>query len=62
VVDGFVDSDFGGGGTNVKGYTIFGTMALSPNVSIGLRWMSASEVAGPPLKEDVLQIDVSGKF
>jgi hypothetical protein len=62
VVDGFVDSDFGGGGTNVEGYTVYGSLALSPNVWFGVRWMSADEIAGPPLKTDVLQVEVNGKF
>ncbi len=66
VVDGFVDSDFGitggFGGTNLKGYGVGGNVALSPKVSIGLRWMSANEVAGPPLKSDVVEIDLNGKF
>jgi hypothetical protein len=62
VVDGFVDSDFGGGGTNLEGYTLYGSVAISPNVAFGVRWMSANELAGPPLKTDVLQIEVNGKF
>ena len=62
VVDGFNDSDFGGGGTNVQGYTFSGSLALGARVALGLRWMSANEIAGPPLKTDTLQVDVSGKF
>jgi hypothetical protein len=62
VVDGFTDSDFGLGGTNVKGYTLFGVVALSPRVVAGIRWLSADEVAGPPLAVDIIQIDISGKF
>jgi hypothetical protein len=62
VVDGFTDSDFGLGGTNLKGYTLFGSVALSPAVTLGARWMSANEIAGPPQKLDILQIDLSGKF
>ena len=62
VVDGFNDSDFGGGGTNLQGYTLGGFMALSPAVRLGLRWMSADEIAGPPLSSDVLQIDLNAKF
>lgn len=61
-VDGFADSDFGGGGTNVEGYTLSGAVALSPNVSFGLRWMSSDEIAGPPLKVDTFQIEFNGKF
>jgi Putative porin len=62
VVDGFADSDFGLGGTNMKGYTVFGSVALSPAVTLGARWMTANEIAGPPLKSDILLIDLSGKF
>ena len=62
VIDGFTDSDFGGGGTNMRGFTIGGNYALSPSVRLGARWMSASEIAGPTLKSDVLQFDVNAKF
>ncbi len=62
VVDGFTDSDFGGGGTNVQGFTIGGAMALSPNVRVGLKWMSSDEVSGPPLSTDTLQFDINSKF
>jgi hypothetical protein len=62
VVDGFTDSDFGLGGTNLKGYTLFGSVALSANVALGARWMTANEIVGPPLKTDILLIDLSGKF
>ncbi len=62
VIDGFADSDFGNGGTNMEGYSLFGTLALSPRFAIGLKWMSADEIAGPPLKNDILQVDLSGKF
>ena len=60
VVDGFADSDFGGGGTNVQGYTFGGALALGSRVALGLRWMTSNQVAGPPLKADTLQVDVSG--
>lgn len=62
VVDGFTDSDFGGGGTNVKGYTLGGSMALSPAVRVGLRWMSSDEIIGSPLSTDTLQFDINARF
>ena len=62
VVDGFTDSDFGLGGTNLKGYSIFGAVALSPRIMMGLRWMSATEIAGPAYSVDIIQLDISGKF
>lgn len=62
VIDGFADSDFGGGGTNFKGYTVGANLALSPRVWIGLRWMSATQLAGPTAKVDIIQLDFNGKF
>ena len=62
VVDGFTDSDFGGGGTNVQGFTLGGKMALSPAVGLGLRWMSSDEIIGSPLSNDTFQFDINAKF
>ena len=62
VVDAFTDSDFGGGGTNVKGFTLGGTMAITPDVRAAIRWMSSDEIAGPPLKSDILQLDLNARF
>jgi len=62
VVDGFNDSDFGGGGTNLKGYTIGANLALSKNVFVGVRYLSATSIAGPPFKEDIVQFDLNAKF
>lgn len=62
VIDGFCDSDFGGGGTNVKGFSLNAALALAKRVSLGMRWLSAEEVVGPPLKSDILQIDLNAKF
>lgn len=62
VVDGFADSNFGGGGTNVKGFHVGGQMALTPNVRAGVRWLSSDEIAGPPLQADTLQVDLNAKF
>ena len=64
IIDGFTDSDFGGtlAGTNHEGFTLGGNLSLSPRVWLGLRWMSANEIAGTPYKNDVVQFDVNGKF
>jgi len=64
VVDGFNDSDFGSPltGTNLKGYTVYGSLALSPRVWLFLRYMSANSIAGPPYRNDILQLDVNTKF
>jgi len=62
VIDGFCDSDFGGGGTNLKGFSVGGNIALSRSVFIGARWLSATQVCGPQFKEDILQIDLNARF
>jgi len=62
VVDGFNDQNFGGGGTNLAGYTLGGAIALSPRVNAALRWMSASQIAGPQFKADILMFDINAKF
>ena len=62
VVDGFTDSDFGGGGTNVQGFTVGGSFALSQFVRLALVWMSSNEIAGPPLSSDIIQFDINAKF
>lgn len=62
VIDGFCDSDFGGGGTNLKGFVLGGKLALSKHVWTGARWLSADSIAGPSFKEDILQFDINAKF
>ena len=62
VVDGFNDSDFGLGGTNMKGFTVGGYLALSQNVYVSLRWMGSDSIAGPTYKTNIIQIDLNSKF
>ncbi len=62
VVDGFNDSNFGGGGTNLKGYTVSGSVALSKNVWFTASYLSGESIAGPRLREDRFQLDLNAKF
>ena len=68
VVDAFTDSDFGGGGTNLKGYTLGFQYAVDRNAVVGLRWLSADQIdsfapgAGLKFSLDVLQADVNVRF
>ncbi len=62
LVDAFVDSDFGGGGTNLKGFTASAAVALSPRVSLSLRWFSANSISGPRYNNDIIQFDLNAKF
>jgi hypothetical protein len=62
ILDAFADSDFGLGGTNIEGFTVGAGMALNPKINMNLRWMGANEIAGPPLKSDILMLDLNAKF
>jgi len=62
VVDGFNDSDFGWGGTNMKGFTVGGFLSLSENVYLGARWMGAESIAGPQLDTNIFYFEINSKF
>lgn len=62
VLDAFTDSDFHGGGTNAKGWVLGGDLGVYNNVWLSARWLSTTEVSGPPLAIDTLQLDVNAKF
>jgi putative porin len=64
VVDGFNDADFGGvlTGTNLKGFTLAASFGLSRDVWIDAHWYSASAIAGPIYRNDLLQLDLNAKF
>ncbi|MFC6841136.1 putative porin [Xanthomonas theicola] len=62
VPDGFTDSDFHLGGTNARGPIVGGSYALARNTWLGLRWLSANEISGPPFSVDVLQLDLGTEF
>ncbi len=62
VVDAFNDADFHGGVTNAKGYVLRGSMGLAHNVWLSGNFFSATEVSGPPLAEDTVQMDVNARF
>lgn len=61
-VDAFTDSDFHFGGTNAKGYHLQGSLGFARNAWISARYFSATEVSGPPLSIDTLQLDLNGRF
>lgn len=62
VIDAFTDSDFGLGGTNLKGYFVGGRVALTPYVWLSARYMSANAIAGPRYAVDIFQADLNAKF
>lgn len=67
-VDAFTDSDFGLGGTNLKGYQLGLNYGVDPNAWIGLRWMSAESIESFSLNPahrfavDLLQADINVRF
>jgi hypothetical protein len=62
VVDAFTDSDFHLGGTDAKGYVLRGDWWFRDRTNLSLRYLSSSEIDGPPLGIDTLMLDVTGTF
>lgn len=62
ILDAFADSDFGLGGTNVKGWYLSGNYAIGRNTMLGARWIAADEIAGAPLSVDRLFLDLVTRF
>ncbi len=61
-LDAFNDPDFGLGGTNLKGYGVEAAVAVAEKIWLGARFFASDEVAGPPVRMDVLQIDLMGSY
>jgi hypothetical protein len=62
VLDALNDSDFGLGGTNLKGFGFAASLGLGEGVTATARWSSADAIAGPRYQVDVLQVDLSARF
>ncbi|MEL7311214.1 MAG: putative porin [Pseudomonadota bacterium] len=62
VVDAFTDSNFGGGATDTQGYHLRMRYAFADDVWLDVRWLSSSEIDGPPLTIDSLLIDLNSRF
>lgn len=73
VLDGYTDSNFRLGGTNAKGWYVYGNYAIDKNAWISARYMSADSISGPlnPItltsqpqnySVDVLLIDLNARF
>jgi hypothetical protein len=60
--DEFVDSDFGGGGTNRLGNVYWVTLAVLKNSTLGAKYFVGKEIAGAKANEDRLQVDWVTKF
>ncbi len=67
-VDAFTDSDFGLGGTNLKGYQLGMNYGVDQNAWLSMRWMSAESIDSFSLDPshrfavDLLQADVNVRF
>lgn len=62
VLDAFTESTFHVGGTDAQGYRITGLYGITNNLWMRARWMSATEIDGPPLSVQILQVDLNAKF
>lgn len=74
LLDAFVDSDFGLGGTNLRGYVLGASYAIYRDTNVGLRWFSAENIdsmtyaqgnillTGQKFKVDTFMADLSVRF
>ena len=72
LVDGFTASDFGLGGTNLKGFVLGGSYGLYRNTALGVRWYSArniqtmtydpTAISGQRYEVDTLMMDMNVRF
>ncbi len=62
VLDAWTDADFHGGGTNADGYYFWGSMGLTHNTWVRLRYLSANEIVGPRYGLDIWQLDFNARF
>lgn len=60
--DEFVDSDFGGGGTNRKGHVWWLTLAALKSSTMGFKYSAAGQVKGAKAGENRAQVDWITKF
>ena len=56
------DSDFGGGGTNHKGYIMGAQMGLNKWASVGVKYFRTDAVEGTHNPVDTFQADLQTKF
>lgn len=62
VMDGYTDSNFRLGGTNAKGWYVYGNYAIDKNAWVSGRYMSADSISGLPYSVDVLLLDLNARF
>ncbi|WP_374339697.1 putative porin [Methyloversatilis sp.] len=72
LIDGFTDSDFGLGGTNLKGFVVGGSYGLARDTAVGLRWYSARNIqamtydptvlTGQRYEVDTVMVDMNVRF
>ena len=62
VLDAFNDQDLRLGGTDIKGFFIGAEYVVNPHVNARLRYLSGSQIDGPPLAIDVLMLDLNASF
>ncbi len=62
VLDALTDSNFRIGGTDAKGWLLWGNYALDKNAWLGARYFTADAISGPDFSVDVFFIDFNTKF
>jgi hypothetical protein len=62
VLDAWTDADFHEGGTNARGYYIWGDFGVANDMWVRVRYFSANEVDGLKYSLDIVQVDLTTRF
>lgn len=62
MLDGFTDSNFRLGGTDVKGYFLGAQYGLGKNAWLSSRYFSTNEISGLPFSVDTFFVDMNARF
>ena len=62
VIDAWTDADFHGGGTNTRGYYIWGEAGVADHLWFRARYLSGNEIVGPKYGLDIMQLDLLSQF
>ncbi|HKT72653.1 MAG TPA: putative porin [Steroidobacteraceae bacterium] len=62
VLDAWTDADFHEGGTNARGYYLWGSYGIAPRTWVRLRYLSGNEIDGDRYAVDIMQLDVTAAF
>tara|TARA_R110001592_G_scaffold7676_1_gene42543 strand:- start:3803 stop:5578 length:1776 start_codon:yes stop_codon:yes gene_type:complete len=62
VVDAYTDSDFHGGGSDARGWWVKAAYGIEENTAVSIKYIDTSEIDYTPLRQSLLQLDLTTFF